>query len=63
MRSFGIAAALVVMMTGPAAAQLPRVGIIDFYGLRNLTPSHLAGAVGVQIGDSITGSPEDFRFR
>lgn len=51
------------MMTGPAAAQLPRVGIIDFYGLRSLAPSHLAGAVGVQIGDSITGSAEDFRAR
>jgi hypothetical protein len=51
------------MMTGPAVAQLPRVGIIDFYGLRTLTPAHLAGAVGVQIGDSVTGTPADFRAR
>lgn len=63
MHSFRIAAALVVGVSGPAVAQLPRVGIIDFYGLRNLTPAHLAGALGVQIGDSITGSSEDFRAR
>lgn len=44
-------------------AQLPRVGIIDFYGLRALVPSDLAAAVGVQIGDSLVGTPADFRAR
>lgn len=43
-------------MQGPAAAQLPRVGSIDFYGLRRLSPADLVGAIGIQIGDSITFS-------
>ena len=63
MRRFGYAVSMIALMAGPAAAQLPRVGIIDFYGLSQLKRSDLAGAVGVQIGDSITGLEEDFRTR
>lgn len=32
---------------------MPRVGIIDFYGLRTLAPADLASALALQIGDTI----------
>lgn len=35
-------------------AQLPRVGIIDFYGLHKTTPAQIREALGIAIGDSIT---------
>jgi len=40
----------------PAAAhaQLPRVGIIDLYGLRKTTPQQVRDALGIAVGDSIT---------
>lgn len=50
-----------IVLNGPAAAQLPRVGSIDFYGLRTLKPADLAGAVGVQIGDSLAGASQALR--
>lgn len=62
-RSFRIAIATILMMSGPAAAQLPRVGIIDFYGLRTLQPKDLAAAVGVQIGDSLVATSAQLRAR
>jgi hypothetical protein len=47
----------------PAAAQLPPVGIVDFYGLRTLVPADLAGALALQIGDSLPANPETLRER
>jgi HEAT repeats len=38
----------------PAAAQLPRVGIIDFYGLRKTTAAQAREALGISVGDSLT---------
>jgi hypothetical protein len=35
-------------------AQLPRVGIIDLYGLRKTTPKQVRDALGISVGDSIT---------
>lgn len=37
-----------------AHAQLPRVGIIDLYGLRKTTSQQVRDALGVAVGDSIT---------
>ena len=37
-----------------AAAQLPRVGIIDFYGLRKMTAAQVREALGIAVGDSLT---------
>jgi hypothetical protein len=63
MRSLRIVSLLLLLIAGPAAAQLPRVGIIDFYGLRRLTPADLSAALRVQIGDSLTYSTDDLRTR
>ena len=37
-----------------ASAQLPRVGIIDLYGLKKTTPAQVREALGIAVGDSIT---------
>ena len=50
----GAAVLALMLASGPASAQLPRVGIIDFYGLRTLEPADLANALALQIGDSLT---------
>ena len=47
--SFGLAANV-----SGAGAQLPPVGIIDFYGLRKITPAQVREALGIAVGDSIT---------
>ena len=53
-----IAAAGLLMIatvtTATAAAQLSRVGIIDFYGLRKTTPAQAREALGIAVGDSLT---------
>lgn len=55
--------ALALFFASPAVAQLPPVGIIDFYGLRTLVPADLAGALALQIGDSLPAAPETLRAR
>ena len=47
-------AAAGLLMTATAGAQLPRVGIIDFYGLRKTTPAQAREALGIAVGDSLT---------
>src|SRR5688572_759546 len=37
-----------------ASAQLPRVGIIDLYGLRKTTAAQVREALGINVGDSLT---------
>jgi hypothetical protein len=37
-----------------ASAQVPRVGIIDFYGLRKTTPAQVKEVLGIRVGDSLT---------
>ena len=49
-----IIALMLLLGPRPAQAQLPRVGVIDFYGLRALKPADLARALAVEIGDSLT---------
>jgi hypothetical protein len=43
-----------VTTTTAVRAQLPRVGIIDFYGLRKTTPAQAREALGINVGDSLT---------
>ena len=62
-RSIRIATLLLVLMAGPVAAQMTRVGIIDFYGLRRLKPADLSAALRVQIGDSLTRTTDELRNR
>ena len=56
------AAVLIVAATSvaatPAAAQLPRVGIIDFYGRKSVSEAVLRGALQLKEGDTIT-APKD----
>ena len=47
-------AAAGLLITATAGAQLPRVGIIDFYGLRKTTPAQAREALGIAVGDSLT---------
>jgi hypothetical protein len=50
-----IAAVAAVAFAGsPAGAQLPRVGIIDLYGLHKTTPQQVRDALGIAVGDSLT---------
>ena len=56
-----LAATLVVgasatVVPAPASAQLPRVGIIDFYGLRKITAAQVREALGINVGDSLTAA-------
>ena len=43
-----------VASAGTALGQLPRVGIIDLYGLRKTNPQQVRDALGIAVGDSIT---------
>ena len=43
-----------ITTTTAASAQLPRVGIIDFYGLRKTTVAQAREALGIVVGDSLT---------
>ena len=47
--------ALLVMLPslGLRAQEMPPIGIIDFYGLRALTPSIVRGALGIREGDPV----------
>ena len=51
--SVGILVASVLAAT-TASAQLPRVGIIDLYGLRKTTAAQVREALGISVGDSLT---------
>jgi hypothetical protein len=42
------------MLPDTAAAQLPRVGIIDLYGLRKTTATQVREVLGIAVGDSLT---------
>jgi len=50
---FGLVIALMSAAVPVGAQQMPPVGVIDFYGLRTLKPADLAGALALQIGDTI----------
>ena len=51
-----ITAGLLTAFAGrPGAAQMPRVGIIDLYGLHKTSPQQVRDALGINVGDSLTG--------
>ena len=55
-RPFILLFAVLALVGGSVAAgaQLPRVGIIDFYGLRKTTPAQVKEVLGIAVGDSLT---------
>lgn len=48
---------------GPAGAQAPRIGDIDFYGLRKLTQPALLDAMKIEPGGPLPGSKADLEER
>lgn len=44
---------LLLLAAAPAAAQLPRVGVVDFYGLRRVSQDEARQALGIAAGDSL----------
>ena len=43
-----------LILSTPALAQSPEIGIIDFYGARNISVDRLRDALGVKPGDSVS---------
>jgi len=52
--ALAIAVGATLLSATSAIAQLPRVGIIDVYGLRKITPAQVKEALGIAVGDSLT---------
>jgi len=52
--AFAVASVATLSTPTATAAQLPRVGIIDFYGLRKTTAAQAREALGIAVGDSLT---------
>jgi hypothetical protein len=48
---------------GLLSAQAPRIGVIDFYGLRRTSEKHLREAIGVRAGDALPRSKGDLEDR
>jgi hypothetical protein len=46
-----------------AAESIPRIGSIDFYGIRKVPESHLQKALGVAVGDALPASKGDVEDR
>jgi hypothetical protein len=49
-----IVTAALATLSSPGAAQLPRVGIIDLFGLHKTNPQQVRDALGISVGDSLT---------
>jgi hypothetical protein len=54
---------LSLLLTSFAIAQAPRIGIIDFYGLRKVTQTKVLQALGVREGDPLPPSKGDTEER
>jgi hypothetical protein len=52
-----------LLACGLALGQVPRVGTIDFYGLRKIPAAKLRQALGVQLGDPLPPSKADVEER
>src|SRR5690242_15123813 len=50
-----IAVAGLATMPARSAAQMPRVGIIDVYGTHKTSPKQIRDALGISVGDTLTG--------
>jgi hypothetical protein len=53
----------ILILASLAAAQAPRIGIIDFYGLRKVSESRVRRALGVTEGDPLPASKGDVETR
>jgi hypothetical protein len=51
-----VVAAAILVATSQGAAQQPPVGSIDFYGLRKTTLAQARDALGIDVGDSLSGT-------
>jgi hypothetical protein len=54
---------LASLFTGVAAGQIPRIGTIDFYGLRKVTEARVRQALGAGEGDPLPASKGDAEER
>jgi hypothetical protein len=52
--AFGALATLGIA-TAPVRAQLPPIGAIDLYGVRKISPDRVREALGIAVGDSVSG--------
>jgi len=55
--------AVLAAVAGPAAAQAPKIGDINFYGLRKLTPDKLLATLELKPGDPLPASKGDLEDR
>ncbi|MGH9631939.1 MAG: HEAT repeat domain-containing protein, partial [Bryobacteraceae bacterium] len=55
--------ALIFLSAGLALAQAPRIGLIEFYGVREASKSDLSEAIGVKPGDPLPSSKADVEER
>src|SRR5689334_15244508 len=54
---------ILAILTSPAAAQAPKIGEINFYGLRKLTPEKVLAALAIKPGDPLPPSKGDMEER
>lgn len=54
---------LSLLSVGLALAQTPRIGVVEFYGIREVSESDLREALGVKIGGSLPSSKADVEER
>jgi hypothetical protein len=52
-----------LLLAGIVPGQVPRIGIIDFYGLRKVSETRLRRALGVKEGDALPGSKDNLEER
>jgi hypothetical protein len=57
------AAVLALVLASATGAQTPRIGIIDFYGVRHVDESQLRQALQISVGDSFPGSRKEVERR
>lgn len=55
--------AILAVAVCPAAAQIPKIGDINFYGLRKLAPEKVLGALEVKSGDPLPASKGNLEDR
>src|SRR5215475_4576115 len=54
---------LALLLTAPQDPQFPPIGIIDFYGLRNIYERQVREALQIKEGDSLTEEPKEAKRR
>jgi hypothetical protein len=52
-----------LLLSGLAAAQEPRIGVVDYYGLHKVTPAQVQRALGAKEGDRLPPSKGDAEER